>query len=262
MRRHLLVIYGFARLVDDLGDEAPGDRLALLDGLSRQLDDVFSGRRPSHPLMQRLFETVVSRELPREPFDKLIQANRQDQVVTRYATFGELVAYCRLSAAPVGELVLRLADACTPGTLALSEATCVGLQLAEFWQDLGEDARQGRVYVPLEDVRRFGCEPRQFLESRADEPFRRLMAFEAERTRSFLEEGRPLGGMLGGRLGLAVRLFTAGGLAALDDLRRRGYDTFATSGRVSRPRLLAACLRELARGPAPWRRRLHPGGGR
>jgi squalene synthase HpnC len=246
LRRHLMNIYGFARLVDDLGDEAPGDRLALLDGLSSELDDVFAGRRPSHPLLRRLADTVACCALPRDPFDRLIEANGQDQTVTRYQTFDDLLAYCYLSATPVGELVLRLAGACTAQTLALADATCIGLQLAEFWQDLGEDARKGRIYVPLEDLDRFGCGAAHFEEGLVDERFRRLMAFEVERARTLLERGRPLGGLLRGRVGLAVRLFTAGGLAALDDVRRRGYDTFAVSGRVSPPRLFAAAVPELA----------------
>ena len=248
LRPHLMNLYGFARLVDDLGDEADGDRPALLDGISAELDDLFAGRSPSHPLLRRLADTVSAFSLPRGPFDCLIDANRQDQTVVRYATFDDLLAYCHLSATPVGELVLRLAGACTPPTLALSDATCIGLQLVEFWQDLGEDARRGRIYVPLEDMDRFGYSVTDFEEGRADERFRRLLEFEAERTREFLERGRPLGGRLHGRIGHAVRLFTAGGLAALEDVRRRGYDTFAASADLSRGRLLAAGVRELVAG--------------
>jgi squalene synthase HpnC len=250
LRPHLMNLYGFARLVDDLGDEAHGDRPALLDAVSAELDQLFAGRSPSHPLMRPLANTVAAFSLPREPFDRLIDANRQDQTVTRYSTFDDLLDYCHLSATPVGELVLRLVGACTPQTLALSDATCIGLQLAEFWQDLGEDARKGRIYVPLEDVDRFGCSVAGFAQGRVDERFRSLMTFEVERAQAFLERGRPLGGLLPGRVGHAVRLFTAGGLAALEDLRRRGYDTFEVSGRVSRRRLLAGGLRELIEGSA------------
>jgi squalene synthase HpnC len=250
LRPHLMNLYGFARLVDDLGDEADGDRLALLDGVSADLDRLFAGRLPSHPLLQRLADTVAAFSLPRDPFNRLIDANRQDQSVSRYGTFDDLLAYCHLSATPVGELVLLLVGACTPQTLALSDATCIGLQLAEFWQDLGEDARMGRIYVPLDDMDRFGCRESDFADGRSDERFQSLMAFEVERTRAFLERGRPLGALLPGRAGHAVRLFTAGGLAALDDVRRRGYDTFAVSGGVSRGRLATAGLRELILGPA------------
>lgn len=248
LRPHLMNLYGFARLVDDLGDEAAGDRPALLDGISTELDDIFAGRRPSHPLLRSLADTVSAFSLPREPFDCLIDANRQDQSVARYATFDDLLAYCHLSATPVGELVLRLVGACTPRTLALSDATCIGLQLAEFWQDLGEDARWGRIYVPLEDMDSFGYSVSDFEEGCADARFRRLMELEAQRTCSFLERGRPLGGLIHGRIGAAVRLFTAGGLAALEDVRRRGYDTFAVSGHLSRRRLFTAGVRELVSG--------------
>jgi phytoene/squalene synthetase len=165
----------------------------------------------------------------------------------RYATFDDLLAYCHLSAMPVGELVLRIAGACTPEHLALSDATCAGLQLVELWQDLGEDADKGRIYVPLEDLDRFGCTLEQFADRVCDDRFRRLMAFEAARARHLLEEGRPLAAKLGGRIGLGVRLFTAGGMAALDDLERRRFDTFMVCGRVSRYRLLIAAAREMLR---------------
>lgn len=248
LRPHLMNLYGFARLVDDLGDEAAGDRTALLSGISTELDDVFAGRIPSHPLLRSLAETVSAFSLPRGPFDCLIGANRQDQSVNRYATFDDLLAYCHLSATPVGELVLRIAGACTSQTLALSDSTCIGLQLVEFWQDLGEDARRGRIYVPLEDMDRFGYSVTDFEEGRADERFLRLMEFETERTRSFLERGRPLGGLIHGRIGHAVRLFTAGGLAALEDVERRHFDTFAVSGHLRRRRLFTAGMRELVAG--------------
>jgi squalene synthase HpnC len=249
LRPHLMNLYGFARLVDDLGDEATGDRLGLLDGISAEIDDVFAGRRPAQPLLRGLADTVLAFSLPREPFDRLIDANRQDQSIARYRTFDDLLAYCHLSATPVGELVLRLVGACTPQTLALSDATCIGLQLAEFWQDLGEDMRMGRLYVPLEDLESFGCTVTDFERGHVDDRFRSLMAFEVERTRSFLGRGRPLGSLLRGRVGRAVRLFSAGGLAALADLERRGYDTFGASGGVSRRRLLVAGVRELVVGP-------------
>ena len=268
VRRHLLAVYGFARLADDLGDEAPGDRAALLDELARQLDVVFAvaGARRSapgggacgaaadhadgaglHPLLSRLTDTVAARDLPRAPFDRLIEANRHDQTTTGHATFADLLAYCRLSATPVGELVLRVVGAASPRNLALADATCVGLQLAELWQDLGEDCRAGRVYLPLDDVARYGYDLDRLERGVADDAFRRLMAFEVARARRFLERGRPLGDLLGGRVGLAVRLYTVGGMLALDELERRRYDTLTTSGRVSRGRLLRATIGEIVR---------------
>jgi squalene synthase HpnC len=248
VRPHLRIVYGFARLVDDLGDEAPGDRLALLDWLAGELDTVFDGRTPAHPLLQRLSWTVRAFSLPRKPFDRLIEANRRDQILSRYETYADVRRYCALSANPVGELVLRVCGMFTPERLALSDDVCTGLQLIEFWQDLGEDAAMGRVYVPLEDLQSFGYPVEDLLAGVADHRFRALMAFEAERTRTLLRRGRVLGRSIGGRLGLAVRLFSAGGLAALGDLERRGFDTFLENGRASRGRRAWTAGRELIRG--------------
>jgi squalene synthase HpnC len=250
LRPHLMSIYGFARLTDDIGDEASGDRGALLVWLVGELDAVFDGKTPSHPLMTRFARTVRAFDLPREPFDRLIEANRQDQSVHRYDTFEKLAAYCALSANPVGELVLRIAGACTPERLKLSDATCTGLQLVEFWQDLGEDAAKDRVYVPLEDMYRFGYTVEDLLAGTRDDRFLGLMRFEAGRTRGMLDRGRALAASLPGRIGFAVRLFTAGGRAALADLERRGFATFSASAHASRPRRWLAAISELARPAA------------
>jgi squalene synthase HpnC len=251
LRPHLMNIYGFARMADDLGDEAPGDRPAQLDWLSGELDQLFAGRPMSHPLLARLATTVRCHDLPREPFDRLIEANRRDQVVKRYATFEELRGYCHASADPVGELVLRLVGRCDDDLLALSCATCTALQLVEFLQDLGEDAAMGRIYVPLDDLARFGYSEADLLAGVADERFRAVMAFEAGRARALFDQGRPLSRLLPGRVGLAVSLFTAGGLAALSDLRRRGFDTLTSSAHVSKRSLAWAAARELS--GAAWR---------
>jgi squalene synthase HpnC len=250
LRPHLMSVYGFARLVDQLGDEVGADaaeRLGLLDWLDGEVDAVYRGSAPSHPLMRRLSWTIERFSIPRGPFDRLIAANRQDQTVTRYATYRDLLAYCDLSANPVGELVLYLCRSVTPEHVALSDATCTGLQLLEFWQDIGEDAARGRVYVPQEDLARFGYDEDRLLGGVADDAFRAVMAFEAGRTREALERGRPLGGRLPGRIGLAVRLFTAGGLAGLDDLARRQFDTLRDNAHASKVRRAAFAFRELAR---------------
>lgn len=247
LRPHLMNVYGFARLADDLGDEAAGDRPALLDWLSGEVDAIYAGHAPSHPLMRRLAVTVGRFDLPRGPFDRLIEANRQDQLIHRYATYRDLLDYCSLSANPVGELVLRLVRAATPERIEMSDATCTGLQLVEFWQDLGEDASRGRIYVPLEDMERFGYGPEDLLGGRRGDAFVRLMRFQAERTRNLLERGRPLAGTLPGRVGLAVRLFTAGGLAGLRDLERRDYDTLSASAHASKGRRALATAGELIR---------------
>ncbi len=141
-RAHLLAIYGFARLVDELGDAAPGDRLAALDWLSGELDRAFAGEA-EHPLMAALAPTLRECSLPREPFERLIEANRMDQRVSRYETWEQLRAYCALSADPVGELVLAVLGAGTPARIALSDAICTGLQLTEHCQDVAEDLGGG-----------------------------------------------------------------------------------------------------------------------
>jgi squalene synthase HpnC len=146
-RAHLLAIYGFARLTDELGDAAPGDRPAALDELEADLDRAFEGRA-EHPLLVRLQRTVRECDLPRDPFARLIEANRVDQRVSRYETWEQLRAYCALSADPVGELVLRVLGAATPARIALSDSICTALQLTEHCQDVAEDQAAGRVYLP------------------------------------------------------------------------------------------------------------------
>jgi squalene synthase HpnC len=247
LRPHLMAVYGFARLADDIGDESPGDRLVLLDGLEAELDTVYGGRTPRDPVVRRLAPTISAFSLPREPFGRLIEANRVDQRVHRYGTFDDLLGYCALSANPVGELVLRLTRAWTPARQALADATCTGLQLVEFWQDLGEDLDRGRVYLPADDLARFDFSVDELMAGVRDDRFARLMAFEAGRTRDLLVRGRALGRTLPGRTGFAIRLFTAGGLAALDDVVRRGFDTFDHSARASKARRAVAAVRELVR---------------
>src|SRR5436309_13335266 len=155
LRRHLLAIYGFARLVDDIGDEATGDRLALPDALETEVDRVYDGE-PEHPLMRRLAATVRACDISPDPLRALIAANRQDQAVHEYEPIDDLLAYCELSANPVGHLVLQVFGAATPERLRLSDAVCSGLQLTEHWQDVAEDLARGRVYLPAQDMRRFG----------------------------------------------------------------------------------------------------------
>jgi phytoene/squalene synthetase len=200
LRRHLLAIYGFARLVDDVGDEAPGDRLALLDQLERELD------HPQHPVMRTLAATTHECRLPREPFLRLIEANRRDQVVTRYESLDQLLDYCQLSAAPVGELVLRVFGAATPERIALSDRICNALQIIEHLQDVEEDRARGRYYLGPPTA--------------PGSPFT-----GPAQARSLLEEGAPLVAQLRGRARLAVAGFLAGGRVALDriDGRRRGF---------------------------------------
>jgi squalene synthase HpnC len=232
-RRHLLAIYGFARLVDNIGDEARGDRNGLLDSVERELDQVYAGE-PRHPLMRSLAATVRACNLPRTPFDDLIAANRQDQQVEAYETFADLEGYCMLSANPVGELVLRVFGAATPRRLALSNRICTALQLAEHWQDIPEDLERGRVYLPEEDLRRFGCSRADLAARPAPGQVRQLLRFEVERARGILETGTPLVRTLRGRSRLAVAAFVAGGRAAFQAIERAGYDVSQGPPRTSR----------------------------
>jgi squalene synthase HpnC len=236
VRADLLAVYGFARLVDDAGDKAPGDRLALLDDLERDLKRAFEpAGAPAHPLIAALGPTIVNHSLPIEPFRRLIEANRRDQEVHRYATFDELVGYCALSADPVGELVLRVFGATTPERIALSNRVCTGLQLVEHWQDVAEDYRRGRIYLPAEDLERFGVAEHELGGAVATAAFKRLMAFEVTRTRRLLAEGAPLIRTLSGRAAFAVAAFVAGGRSALAAIERADFDVLA-----SRPRPGAA----------------------
>jgi squalene synthase HpnC len=243
-RAHLLAIYGYARLVDELGDSAPGDRLAALDWLEEELDRAFEGRA-RHPLLVRLQPTLRQRELPRAPFVRLIEANRVDQRVSRYETWDELRGYCRLSADPVGELVLGVLGLATPERILLSDSICTGLQLTEHCQDVAEDFAAGRVYLPAEDLRRFGCTTEELSFEHAAGPLRAVLAFEVARARALLAEGAPLCRALRGRAGLAVASFLAGGRAALDAIERAGFDVLAGPPRAGTGRRLLALARTL-----------------
>src|SRR5213593_365470 len=209
LRPHLRAVYGFARLVDILGDELEGDRLAALDELERELGACYSGE-PSWPVLQTLAPTIHEFSLPREPFLRLIEANRMDQRVTEYERWDDLREYCRHSADPVGRLVLGLLRLDSqPELVAASDDVCTGLQLVNFLQDVPRDLELGRIYLPVDDRRRFGV-------TELDRPNPELLAllrFEAERARELLSAGRVLQAQIGGRVGRAVGLFARGGLA-------------------------------------------------
>jgi squalene synthase HpnC len=244
-RGDLLAIYGFARLVDELGDTVAGDRLAALDWLEAELDRAFAGTA-RHPLLVRLQPTLRERQLAREPFVRLIEANRVDQRVARYATWEQLRAYCTLSANPVGELVLAVLGLATPARVALSDSVCTGLQLVEHCQDVAEDLRAGRVYLPAEDLARFGCGEEQLGRAHAEAPLRHVLAFEVERARQLFDAGAPLIGQVHGRARLALAGFLGGGRATAAALERAGYDVLAGPPRAGRARLLAAIATTLA----------------
>lgn len=232
IRAQLLTVYGFARLVDDAGDEATGDRLALLDELEADLQRAFApAGAASNPLIAALRPAIDTCALPIEPFSRLIEANRRDQLVGRYDSFDDLLDYCALSANPVGELVLRIFDAATPDRIALSDRICTGLQLVEHWQDVAEDHRRGRVYLPAEDLERFGVAERDLGATVASPALKRLMAFEVQRARRLLCEGAPLIRTLRGRPAFAVAAFVAGGRAALQAIERADFEVLASNPR-------------------------------
>jgi squalene synthase HpnC len=241
LRADLYALYGFARLVDDIGDEAEGDRLTLLDWLDSELDALYAGR-PTHELMQRLLPTVRAHGIPKDPFRRLIEANRRDQEVSRYRTFDELVEYCRLSADPVGHLVLYVFDCATPERMALSDRVCSALQIVEHLQDVAEDFERGRVYLPLEDMESYGCGIDDLAVRPTPEGVRRVVAFEALRARRLLDEGAPLARQLPWRAGLAVAGFVAGGRAAIAAMERRDHDVLAGAPRASQARRAAAFM--------------------
>jgi squalene synthase HpnC len=275
LRSDLMALYGWARLVDQLGDDYPGDRLAALDEVESQLRTALAaGNQPAgkdiHPLVARMAETVRRCALPTQPLFDLVQANRQDQMVSNYETFEDLVGYCRLSANPVGRTVLAIFGFATPERLAWSDSICTGLQLVEHWQDVAEDAIVGRVYLPMRDMRRFGVTveelappPTSYVERRrpgapggASAASRAMMAFEVARARRWLDDGTPLVASLNGRLRIAVAGFVAGGHAALDALAGLDFDIYADPSRPAPRRVLAHLLTLLTgayRGRGPDR---------
>jgi squalene synthase HpnC len=272
-RRELLALYGFARLVDEAGDTAgdaaadttgeatrdttgdavaagaAGERLALLEAIEADLLRLFAGGEAAHPLLQALQPLIERGALRAEPLQRLIEANRRDQVVTRYATWAELLDYCAHSANPVGECVLGLAGADSPERLAWSDAICSALQVIEHCQDVVEDHRSGRIYLPAEDLAWADCEEADLERRPATPALRRVLRRCGERARELLHRGAPLPGTLRGPARLAVAAFIGGGHAALDALERADYDVTggAAGVQAGRAARLGAALRA-------WRR--------
>ncbi|MFI2779909.1 squalene synthase HpnC [Streptomyces sp. ALB3] len=256
-RDDLMAVYGFARLVDDIGDGdlAPGgadarhlgldpgqseDRLAVLDALEADLHRLFlsTGDGPRHPLMRALRPTVRRCALTPEPFLGLIEANRQDQKVRRYGTYGDLLAYCELSANPVGRLVLQITGTASPERIRLSDAVCTALQIAEHLQDVAEDLGRDRIYLPADDMTRFHVGETDLAAASAGASVRALVAYEAERARDLLDEGLPLVGSVHGRLRLLLAGFVGGGRAALGAISAAGFDVLPGPPKPTAPRLL------------------------
>ena len=243
LRPHIRALYCYARLVDELGDSFDGDRLAALDELEREVEATFEGE-PTWPVLRNVQPTVRAFDLPREPFLRLIEANRIDQGRSQYETWDELKWYCVHSADPCGRLVLGvLRKLDEPDLVAASDSVCTGLQLVNFLQDVPRDLELGRVYLPAEDRKRFG-EPAL---DRPSEELHALLRFEAERAATLLRAGDTLRARIGGRLGRAVGLFARGGLAALDALEDAGWDVFTQRPKPSRARLAREAALTLVR---------------
>jgi squalene synthase HpnC len=238
-RHHLLNVYRFARSVDDAGDEAePGRRLPLLDAVEADLARLYAGAVPRLPFVRALAGTVAACSIPAEPFHRLVAAGRRDQSVVRYSTFDELLAYCALSANPVGHIVLHIFGQATPVRFALSDRICTALQIIEHCQDVAEDYGRGRVYLPADDLRRLGAAEEDLVRSPTTAPLRRVLALQTGRARAFLESGGPLAASLTGFARLAVAGYVAGGRATVAALEQAGYDVVGRTVRPATRRLL------------------------
>ena len=272
-RRYVHAIYAYCRWVDDLGDESAAGlseslaqagwnppsasnlestsdlgaaKLDLLDAWQSDLEACYDGE-PCHPVMVALQDTVRRFDIPREPFLKLIEANRMEQRMDRYPTYRDLAHYCDHSANPVGRLFLYLFGYRDEERQRLSDLTCTALQLANFWQDVARDYAIGRIYIPLEDMERFSYTEDQLGRGVVNDELRRLMAFEVDRARGMFEEGFKLVDTLDGRIRLDVALFTAGGTAVLGAIERQGYDVLSRRPSLSRTRKATLFLSTWAR---------------
>lgn len=226
IRPHFFAVYAFCRHTDDLGDEAPGDRLALLEKWEAQLDKAYDGS-PSEPIMQALQDTIRRFKIPDTPFRRLIHANRMDQDHVRFPTYRDVLHYCKHSAEPVGHMVLYLTGDKSERSHELSDATCTALQLANFLQDVRRDYEKGRIYLPLEDMEWFGYSEEELRDGVVNEAFRRMMSFEVDRAVALFKKGYALVDRVRGRYRLDIALFTKGGLSVLEAIRAQNYDVLS-----------------------------------
>jgi squalene synthase HpnC len=260
-RAHLMAVYSFARTADDASDQAPQDqRLELLAELERDVRRLYAGAgspgdgdadadagQPRLAAVRGLGPLVADCQVPMELFLDLIRAGVQDQAVARYETFDELVDYCRLSANPVGRIVLHVFGACTPRRAELSDSVCTALQVAEHLQDVGEDRRAGRIYLPAADLAAFGCTEDDLLAGSAAVPLRRLIEFETGRARALLDAGAPLVGTLRGAPRAAVAGFVAGGRATLAAIAAADHDVLSAPRRPGKGRTVAELIKIFVR---------------
>jgi squalene synthase HpnC len=255
LRPHFQSIYAYCRVSDDLGDEvgSTAQALALLDQWGHELDECYEGRA-RHPVFVALGETIRACSIPKEPFADLLTAFRQDQTVTRYASMNAVLGYCRYSANPVGRLVLYACGEVSEENCRLSDATCSALQLANFWQDVRVDFGKGRVYLPQDDMQRFGVNDETIASGIATPEFRALLRFEVDYARSLFEQGLPLIGRVNRDLALDLDLFSRGGLEILRAIERRDYDVLSARPAISKRTKLALALRALSGKAFPFLR--------
>lgn len=247
LREDLVSVYDVVRVIDDLGDEAPGDRLALLDSFADDQHRAFTGGQPQRDVLRRLMPTIRRRNLSEQPLLDLIEANRVDQRTSHYDSFDELVGYCRLSAVPIGRLVLQIFGYPDPELAALSDDVCIALQILEHCQDVAEDHRRGRIYLPQQDLHDFGVSPRALAGKPASPQLRALINSEVDRCERLLDSGDRLVGRLHGWARLAIAGYLAGGRATVTALRRADGDVLSTVPKPSRVRTGWYALRILVR---------------
>lgn len=244
LRQHFYNVYAYCRISDDLGDEVgdPQQSLELLDQWEAELNACYAGS-PKHPVFVALVDTVKQFSIPRHEFSDLLVAFRQDQTVTRFETFDDILAYCRHSANPVGHLVLYLCGYTDAERQQLSDYTCTALQLANFWQDVFVDYGKGRIYLPLEDLRRFGVSGDDIAQRRATPQFVAMMKFEVERAHNWFSRGLPLVKMVNRELAVDLELFSRGGQEILNAIERQGFDVLRARPEISKSRKLMLVLR-------------------
>ena len=244
LRQHFFNVYAYCRISDDLGDEV-GDTAAslqLLDQWETELDACYEGH-PRHPVFVALAETVRKFGIPKHEFADLLTAFRQDQTVTRYETFNDLLGYCRNSANPVGHLVLYLCGHHDSERQLLSDYTCTALQLANFWQDVSADFAKGRIYLPLEDLRRFGVNEAVIRNAENTSAFCEMVKFEVERAREWFAQGLPLIAKVDRALAVDIELFSRGGQEILNAIERQHYAVLGRRPAISKTRKLALVAR-------------------
>ncbi|MGO9648400.1 MAG: squalene synthase HpnC [Terriglobales bacterium] len=244
VRQHFFNVYAYCRISDDLGDEVgdPAASLELLDQWQAELDASYSGK-PRHPVFVALADTVRRFGIPKQTFADLLTAFRQDQTVTRYPTFDALLGYCRYSANPVGRLVLYVCGYRDAERQQLSDFTCTALQLANFWQDVSVDHAKGRIYMPLEDMQRFGVSEGDLAAQKNTAAFCDLMRFEVERARDWFRRGWPLSAKVDRELALDIELFSRGGQEILRAIECQGYGVLGRRPAISKSRKLALVAR-------------------